>query len=105
MNRNFKIKKGDEFSFSVAFKNLTKEPNEILFGVKSEYNNKDYDLLLKVGEGIQRLDSYKYVVRISPEECNKLKINNYVYDLRFKIDDTIKTPLSGKLIISDVVFK
>lgn len=104
MFKNFKIKKGDEFAFAVTFKNLSEEPSDIKFGVKKDYRQEDYDLLLEIGAGIEKLKDYQYSVRISPEQCDKLINENYTYDLRFKIDNTIKTPLSGKMVISDTVF-
>lgn len=104
MFKNFSIKKGDEFAFAVTFKNLTQEPSEIWFGVKQDLNQENYDLLLSLHDGIEKISGYQYSVRISPERCNELVNENYTYDLRFKIDNTIKTPLSGKMVVSETVF-
>ena len=104
MFKNFKVKKGDEFGFAVTFKNLSQNPSEIMFGLKKDLRQEDYDLLLTIGNGIERIAGYQYSVRISPEQCDKLINENYTYDLRFKIDNTIKTPLSGKMVVSETVF-
>lgn len=104
MYKNFSIKKGDEFAFAITFKNLSQEPSEILFGLKRDYDQEEYDLLLSLGSGIEKLSSNQYSIRISPEQCEELSEENYTYDLRFKIDNTIKTPLSGKIVISETVF-
>ena len=104
MTKNFIIKKGDEFSFLVTFKNLTKEPSMILFGLKHIINQTDYDYLLSVGNGIEKVGNYQYSVRLSGDDTDKLLLDNYCYDLRFKIDESVKTPLGGKLILNETVF-
>lgn len=104
MVKNFIIKRGDEFSFTVTFKNLTKEPDELLFGLKQYISQDDYDDYLSIGNGIEKIDNFIYSVRLSPEQSDKLACDNYTYDLRFRIDQTIKTPLSGKLSLRNTVF-
>lgn len=104
MVKNFIIKRGDEFSFTVTFKNLTSEPDELIFGLKQYQNQEDYDDYLSIGKGIEKLGNYVYSVRLSPEQSNALIHDNYAYDLRFRINQSVKTPLSGKLSLRTTVF-
>lgn len=104
MTKNFIIKKGDEFSFTVTFKNLTKEPSIILFGLKHFINQEEYDYYLSIGNGIEKISDYEYSVRLSGDDTDKLSYDNYCYDLRFKVNETVKTPLGGKLLINETVF-
>lgn len=54
---------------------------------------------------ITKLSDTKYQITIPSEDTLKLDIDNYVYDLRIKINNTIKTPLSGKIFVKDTVFE
>lgn len=55
--------------------------------------------------GISKVSDTKYQIIIPSEDTAKLDIRNYVYDLRLKVNNVVKTPLSGKLMIKDSVFE
>lgn len=55
--------------------------------------------------GITKVSDFKYQIVIPSSEMSKLEVKSYVYDLRMKIGDAVKTPLSGKLMIKETVFE
>lgn len=105
MHKNYVVKKGDEFSFNVTFKNLNTEPDNIMFGLKEDYNNTSYDYLITLTEGtILKISDYKYTVKIPASITEILPFENYNFDLRFKVGETVKTPFYGRLTITPTVF-
>ncbi|MBR5434453.1 MAG: hypothetical protein IK117_08445 [Bacteroidales bacterium] len=74
------------------------------FGVKKEYTDEEFTILKTIGNGILRIDSQNYQVLVSSDEMNNLDIFSYIYDIRYRSGNAIKTPLSGKIIIKESVF-
>ena len=105
MHKNYIIKKGDEFSFNVTFKNLSRVPDDIMFGLKEDYENEHYDFMISLSEGtILKIEDYKYTIKIPAEVTAKLPFENYNFDLRFKVGETVKTPFYGRITITPTVF-
>lgn len=104
MLRVFSVKKGDTFSFTVTFKNLTQDLDTFTFGVKSSYNDVDFLIEKTLDDGITKIDTGKYKIDFSATESDSLEPDQYIYDLRFTIGTVVSTPLSGYLIIEESVF-
>jgi hypothetical protein len=104
MLRVFNVKRGDTFCFTITFKNLTEDLDTFVFGLKTDYNDVDYIIEKSLGDGIEKISAGKYRVTFSAEESADLEPNQYIYDLRFTLDDIVNTPLSGYLIIEETVF-
>lgn len=104
MHKNYVVKKGDEFSFNVTFKNLSSAPDDILFGLKEDYENDHYDFLITKDNGILSLSEFSYTIKIPAEITRELPFENYNFDLRFKVGDTIKTPFYGRLTLTPTIF-
>lgn len=103
MLKLFQIKRGDQFSFIVYFKNLNQDLTTMKFGVKEDYNG---SMLLEksLSDGITKIDTQHYSVSFSPYDTASLEAGLYVFDLRYTIGDTPKTPLSGYLLFNESVF-
>lgn len=104
MLRIFNIKQGDQFSFTITFKNLQEDLTTFIFGVKYDYTDQDMLITKSLGNGITKIETGKYRVDVSPEETEALVAGLYVYDLRMTIGTTVYTPLWGYLNIQDTVF-
>ena len=104
MLRVFSVKKGDTFSFTVTFKNLSADLDTFVFGVKTSYNDVDYIIEKSLGNGIEKVSTGKYRIDISADESDDLTPDQYIYDLRFTLGTVVSTPLSGYLIIEESVF-
>ena len=104
MLRIFTIKQGDQFSFTVTFKNLQEDLTTFNMGVKLNYED---DMLITkgLGNGVTKIDTGKYRIDFTPAETKSLEPNFYVYDLRLSIGSTIFTPLYGYLNIMETVFE
>ena len=103
MIKTFILKKGDQLSFKMTFMQPV-QIDSMEFGVKKEYTDEEFTILKTIGNGILRIDSQNYQVLVSSDEMENLEIFSYIYDIRYRSGDAIKTPLSGKIIIKESVF-
>lgn len=105
MLRIFNVKQGDEFSFTVTFKNLQEDLTTFRMGVKKEYTDTSMIIEKSLGNGITKISTGKYRVDFTPAETATLTPDFYVYDLRMTIGSTVFTPLYGYLNIQETVFE
>ena len=105
MLRIFNVKQGDEFSFTVTFKNLQEDLTTFAMGVKLDYADTSMLIQKSLGNGITKISTGKYRVDFLPSETGALSPNFYVYDLRLSIGSTVFTPLYGYLNIQETVFE
>ena len=103
MLKVFQVKKGDQFSFIVYFKNLDQDLTTLRFGLKEDY---DKPMLIdkSIGDGITKIDTTHYKIDFSVTDSTAIPAGMYVYDLRYTIGDTPRTPLSGYVVFNDTVF-
>ena len=105
MLRVFNVKQGDQFSFTVTFKNLQEDLTTFTMGVKMNYKDSSMLLTKSLNDGITKLAPGKYQISFTPEETGKLKPDFYVYDLRMTLGSVVYTPLYGILNIQETVFE
>lgn len=105
MLRIFNIKQGDQFSFTITFKNLQEDLTTFRMGVKEDYNDEIMLVTKSLGNGITKIQTGKYRVDFTPAETRALPPMFYVYDLRMTLGSTVFTPLYGYLNIQETVFE
>lgn len=105
MLRIFNVKRGDQFSFTVTFTNLQEDFDTFVMGIKANYEDEQMLITKSLEDGITKISTGKYRIDFTPEDTGGLEPNQYVYDLRFTLDDTVFTPLSGYLNIEETVFE
>ena len=105
MLRIFNVKRGDAFSFTVTFKNLTEDLTTFTLGVKLEYQDETMLVTKSIGNGITKIADGKYEIDFTPAETGALEPNFYVYDLRMTLGNIVFTPLYGYLNIQETVFE
>ena len=105
MLKIFNVKQGDQFSFTITFKNLTEDLTTFIIGVKRNYDDTTMLITKGLGTGITKIDTGKYRVDFTPDETKALSPDFYVYDLRMTLDTVVFTPLYGYLNIQETVFE
>lgn len=105
MLRIFNIKQGDQFSFTVTFKNLDEDLTTFTMGVKLDYSDETMLVTKSLGNGITKISTGKYRIDFTPSETQALTPNFYVYDLRFTLSTMVFTPLYGYLNVQESVFE
>ena len=105
MLKIFNVKQGDQFSFTITFKNLIEDLTTFTIGVKRNYDDTTMLITKGLGTGITKVDTGKYRVDFTPAETKALSPDFYVYDLRMTLDTVVFTPLYGYLNIQETVFE
>lgn len=105
MIKNFNVKKGDQFNFTITFTNLKTDLSSMTFGVKKSYEDNFFTIRKSFNNGITKIEDGKYQISVSPQETQGLEIGQYVFDLRFTLGSVIKTPLSGYISVLETVFE
>lgn len=105
MIKNFNVKKGDQFNFTITFTNLKTDLSSMTFGVKKSYEDNSFTILKSFNNGITKVEDGKYQISVTPQETLYLGIGQYVFDLRFTLGNVIKTPLSGYITVLETVFE
>lgn len=103
MIKNFNVKRGDQFSFTITFTNLTADLTTMNFGVKKDYES-SLIISKSLNNGITKISAGKYQIILNPSET-LLDAGMYEFDLRFTIGSVVKTPLSGTINIMETVFE
>lgn len=105
MLRIFNVKRGDQFSFTVTFTNLQEDLTTFVLGIKEDYDDTQMIITKSLANGgITKIQTGKYRVDFTPAETGQLEPDQYVYDLRFTLGNTVYTPLSGYINIEETVF-
>lgn len=105
MLRIFNVKQGDNFSFTITFKNLQEDLTTFTLGVKEDYKDTSMLITKSLGHGITKIATGKYQVDFTASDTSSLNPNFYVYDLRMTLGNTVFTPLYGYLNIEETVFE
>lgn len=103
MIKNFNVKRGDQFSFTITFSNLTADLTTMNFGVKKDYES-PLIISKSLNNGITKISTGKYQIILNPSET-LLDAGMYEFDLRFTIGSVVKSPLSGTINIMETVFE
>jgi len=63
----------------------------IYMTVKRNSRDEDYIFQKKLGDGIEKREDGKYIVKILPSDTNNLDYGSYGYDIELKSDSIVKT--------------
>lgn len=78
---------------------LTDDLTAAYFSCKSDPENTAYSFQKTLSNGISKVETGKYQIRVAPEDTENLEPGTYYYDFEFQIGDDVYTPLIGKLVI------
>lgn len=96
--------KGDTFSCALTVENLGQELDTAYFTCRDSLNDDSEALFVKsLDEGISIVETgentYKYAIRIAPDDTKDLQSGTYYYDLEVGVNGDIFTIMKGKFII------
>ena len=104
--------KGDTLSFNVELYDVDGELYDIdltsaYFTCKKTMSEEDSIPVFQktLGDGISKLDTGLYVVRVAPDDTKELEAGQYYYDLRLVVDQDVYTPMKGILEIDRTATK
>lgn len=103
MKKIINMIKGDTLSFTFEIENFTDDLDTCYFSCKKDAEDDDYVFQKSLSDGITKLDTGKYKVRVAPNDTKTLDIGNYQYDLQIGINNDIYTIMNGILTIEQEI--
>lgn len=102
MNNNLKMVRGDTFSFGFeySFDDETSQDLETCYlSCKKNEDDEEYVFQKSLSDGISKVNSGQYRIRIAPEDTEDVEVGNYFYDLEIGLNGDKFTLLKGILKI------
>lgn len=79
------------------------ESGQIYFTVKRDGSVKEPIIQKYIGNGIEYIENKGYVIRINPEDTNKLSYGKYKYDIEYKNGNYVITPIIDTFTIENEI--
>lgn len=98
MKKNLNLIRGDTLAFTIEIEGLQEDLDSCYFSCKKTIDD-EYTFQKSLENGITKVETGKYKVRIAPEDTHDLEIGNYIYDLQIGIGEDIYTIMLGPLTI------
>lgn len=101
---NMEMVRGDTKAFAFEVEGMGgQEFESVLFSCKRRSSDSAYVFQKTIGDGITETKDGRYIVRIAPEDTERLSVGEYVYDVELRANGDVFTIMRGKLkIVPDV---
>ena len=99
---NFRLIRGDTFSFDMVISDLEDPIDDIFFTVKENKDDLDYIIQKTLSnEEIQLVENFtdRFNVKLNPQDTKDLEPGKYFYDLEVRVGNDIYTILMGTINI------
>ena len=104
-NYQINMARGDTLSFGLEFEGLGQNLDSAYFTVKKNALDEEPIFQKSLNDGISKVEDYKYIVRIAPEDTATLDAGQYAFDVQVSANGDVYTIMLGNLILSqDVTF-
>ena len=100
MKKNFEIIRGDTLMFTITIEDLEEDLDSCYFSCKKTIDDETYSFQKLLGNGIEKLETGKYKIRVAPEDTKSLDVGRYIYDLQIGINEDIYTIMIGTFNIN-----
>lgn len=87
INTNLRMTRGDSESFSITFHGYTPQPGDLVEFTVRRFISSDVILYKKV----TKFEGNKAIIKIMPEDTEKLSFGDYVYDIQLTFSGAVKT--------------
>lgn len=100
--KNITMVRGDTLSFGMQLLELDKDLDSAYFTCKQNYTDELNAFQKSLGDGITKIGTGEYVVRVAPEDTKHMEPGKYFYDLQIGVNTDIFTVMHGVLeLLSD----
>ena len=100
MKKNFEIIRGDTLIFTIEIENLTEDLASCYFSCKKNIDDVTYTFQKSLDNGIEKVETGKYKIRVAPADTKTKDIGQYIYDLQIGIGEDIYTVMTGTFTIN-----
>ena len=98
--RVIKMTKGDTLAFGLEIEGLDQDLETAYFSCKTELDDQNYVFQKSLGNGISKVETGKYRIRVAPEDTAYVPTGRYYYDLQIGVNSDIFTIMKGFLDIT-----
>lgn len=103
MFTNITMIRGDTMSFGLEIEDLEQDLDTAYFTVKTSLSSDENVVRKSLGNGITKVETGKYVIRMAPADTASLDAGEYYYSFEVGVNGDVFTLLIGTLdIIYDV---
>ena len=99
INKNITMVKGDTLAFGMEIEGLNQDLDTCYFSCKKDPTDNDYIFQKELEDGIEKVSSGVYRIRVAPSDTKNVEIGNYYYDLQIGVNGDVFTILKGVLKI------
>ena len=99
MDCNMSMVRGDTLSFGIEIVDFDQDLETVFFSCKENYDDATYVFQKSLGNGITKVGTGQYLVRVAPEDTKDIGAGKYYYDLEIGVNSDIFTVLKGVLDI------
>ena len=98
MEKNISMIRGNTIAFGMEFLDLDQDLDSAYFTVKPSYDG-EIVFQKSLGDGIEKVETGKYRLRIAPEDTEEVTPGMYYYDLVIGVNSDVYTIITGILDI------
>ena len=103
---NIQLVRGDTLSFVFEIEGLDVDLTTAYFTVKENPDDESPVFEKSLTNGISKVTTGKYLVKVAPTDTKYLDINNYSYDLEISVGNDVYTVMKGTLkLVQDITVK
>ena len=99
METNISMIRGDTMSFGLEIEGLDQDLTTAYFTVKSSLSSENIVFQKSLGDGITKVETGKYIIRVAPDDTVDLTAGKYYYDFEVSVNRDVFTLLIGVLTI------
>lgn len=103
MKKNFELIKGDTLAFEFDIEDFNDDLASCYFSCKRNINDDNYAFQKTLDNGITKIETGKYKVRVAPEDTKTLSTGRYYYDLQIGVGEDIYTILTGQINLKEEI--
>lgn len=97
---NLEMTRGDTKALSVEIVGFNGDLQTAFLSCRVNQDDESYVFQKSLGNGITKIGTGKYSVKIAPADTNNLELGTYYYDLEIGMGGDIHTIAKGKLEIT-----
>lgn len=97
MDKNLTMVRGDTLSFGIEISGIEEDLDSVYFTCKNSYSASDNAFQKALNNGVEKVETGKYRVRVAPEDTFNLESGVYYYDLQIGLNGDVFTIMRGAL--------
>lgn len=92
--------RGDTLAFAVEIDGLNQDLDTAYFSCKKDPADTTYIFQKTLSDGISKVETGKYRVRVAPADTASVELGDYYYDLQVGVNSDVYTLMRGKLKVT-----